>query len=178
VRIDGVIDRFCLGLEIVIRPCEERDLAPLEWLGSFKTHRAFMHTQFERHVAGKNVMLVADRDGYPVGQVWLDLERERERRAAFVWALRVIAPFQGLGLGGRLLAAAEAIAAAAEVDVVELGVIKGHRRTRSFYERCGYRRVRDEVSEELYVAPDGSRSHDVYDQCILQKRLGMRRHAR
>lgn len=174
VRVDGPLDRFCLELEVVIRPCEQRDLTALEWLGSFTAHRAFMRAQFERHRAGLNPMLVADHGGYPVGQIWLDLERAAAWHAAVVWALRVIMPFQRLGIGKRLLAVAERVAAAAEVELVELGVERGHRRARRFYESCGYERVRDEMAEEVYVLPDGSTSRKVYDQCILQKSLRAR----
>ncbi len=44
-------------------------------------------------------MLVADDCGYPVGQVWIDLERQASERTAVLWALRVIDRVQGLGIG-------------------------------------------------------------------------------
>lgn len=65
----------------------------------FSAHRTFTAGQFERHLRGANVMLVADDCGYPVGQVWIDLERQASERTAVLWALRVIDRVQGLGIG-------------------------------------------------------------------------------
>lgn len=166
-----MIDRFSVTMQIDLRTCEEHDLLPLEWDGAFTSHRAIIQAQYERHLRGKNVMLVADQGGYPIGQVWIDLERYAAERVALLWALRVIAPLQSLGIGRRLIAAAEEVAAAAGFDVIELAVDKDNLRAYRLYERVGYAPIRDEVSAETYVAPDGSSTQEIHDQWILRKPL-------
>lgn len=169
-----IIERLSVTLDVVVRTCEERDLTPLEWFGSFTAHRAFIRAQFERHLRGGNIMLVADRMGYPVGQIWIDLEKHVVERVALLWALRVIAPLQNVGIGRHLILAAEAVARAAGFRIAEMGVEKDNERARHLYERLGYAYVRDEVSEEPYVSPNGIASRHVFDQWILQKPLASR----
>lgn len=167
----GVLDAFRIDVPITLRLCEERDLSPLEWLGSLASHRAVMRAQFARHGAGTNVMLVADLGGFPVGQIWIDLERGREDGVAMLWALRVIAPLQRVGIGRRLLAAGERVASQAGFRMAELGAEKTDEALLRFYERAGYRRVGTQISEETFVAADGSPHRYVYDLVTLQKPL-------
>ena len=160
-----------LTVELVIRPCHRRDLEPLEWFGAYTAHRAFVAAQFARHLRGENVMLVATHRDFPVGQVWIDLVKRSAERTATLWALRVLEPFQGLGVGRTLLAAAEARAADAGCVAVEIGVEKHLRFVRGFYERLGFTPIGEEVSEEVYAAPDGPVSRYVFDQWVLRKPL-------
>lgn len=166
---DGYTAR--LDLELRIRRCRRRDLAKLEWFGAYTAHRAFLAAEFERHLRGENVMLVATHRDFPVGQVWLDLAKRSAEQIATIWALRVLEPFQGLGIARRLIAVAEEHAAAARAVAVEIGVEKRLEAVRAFYERLGFALVREERSEETYVAPDGSASRYVFDQWVLAKDL-------
>ncbi|MDB4935512.1 MAG: N-acetyltransferase [Labilithrix sp.] len=166
-----VLDRFRRRLEIVVRHCEASDLPALEWFGSFSPHRGFMEEQFVRHGRGENVMLVADHAGFPVGQVWIDLVTQAGEGIATIWALRVIASLQRLGIGMRLLAAGEGVARAAGFDAAEIGVEHDNPGVRNWYERIGYRFVRDEVIEQTYRSADGDVSQRIFDQAILRKSL-------
>jgi ribosomal protein S18 acetylase RimI-like enzyme len=169
-----VLDRFSRRMDVIVRHCEPRDLPQLEWLGSFTPHRLFMREQFDRHRRGENVMLVADHAAFPVGQVWIDLAKRAAEHVAIIWALRVIASAQGLGIGRRLLTAAERVARAAGFDVAEIGVERDNPRVRIWYERIGYRYVRHDLTEQTYVSPDGALSRHVFDQTILRRELGVR----
>lgn len=166
-------DQFALRVVVSIRPCEERDLEPLEWLGSFTPHRSFLRAQFERHLLGQNVFLVADRDGYPVGQLWIDLVARAAQRSAVFWGLRVIEPFQRLGIGQRLLAVGESVARQAGCEAVEIGVEKTNEGAARLYRRLGFEHVGEQVTEETYVGPDGPMRH-VYDQLVFRKPLRRR----
>lgn len=166
-----VLDRFSRRIDIVVRHCSESDLEPLEWLGSFTSHRLFMREQFERHRRGENVMLVAAHADFPVGQIWIDLTKRASEGSAVVWALRVIASLQGLGIGLRLMLAGESVAAAAGLEAAEIGVEHDNDDVRSWYERLGYRYERREVTEQSYASPDGGTSSCVFDQLILRKSL-------
>ena len=59
----------------------------------------------------------------------------------YLGRLSVVPAFRGRGLGGRLVAAVEALAVAAGRDRVRLGVRLDLRRNRAFFERLGYRQV-------------------------------------
>ncbi len=166
--------RFRAVLELTVRPCEAHDLHKLEWFGQFTGHRVFIAAQFERHLRGENLMLVAAHRDFPVGQVWIDWTRSASASVASIWALRVMEPLQGLGIGGRLLAAAEDHARAARMHAAEIGVEKQATAVRSMYERLGYASSREEISQETYVAPDGTPHDYVYDLWILTKLLSPR----
>ncbi len=166
-------DQFTLRVVVAIRPCEERDLEPLEWFGTFTPHRSFLRAQFERHLLGQNVFLVADHGGYPIGQLWIDLVARAAERGAMFWALRVLEPFQRLGIGQRLLAVGESVAESTGCETVEIGVEKTNEGAARLYRRLGFEHVGDQVTEETYATPDGPMRH-VYDQLIFRKRLPRR----
>ena len=166
-------DRFALRVVVAIRPCEERDLEPLEWLGSFTPHRTIIRAQFQRHLLGENVFLVADRGGFPIGQLWIDLVARARERAAVFWAFRVIEPFQRLGIGQRLLSFGENAARRAGFETVEIGVEKTNEGAARLYERLGFEHVGEQVTEETFVGPEGTVRH-VFDQLILRKSIRRR----
>jgi GNAT superfamily N-acetyltransferase len=168
---EPLAEPLCCVVEIVVRACEQSDLAALEWFGQFTSHRAFVAAQFGRHVRGDNVMLVAAHRDYPVGQIWIELANVPHAAVASLWALRVLQPYQGLGIGRHLVAAAEAVARRVGRTVAEIGVEKHERLVRALYERLGYAVVREHVDDETYVAPDGRAYAHRYDQWILAKPL-------
>ena len=164
-------DQFALRVVVSIRPCEERDLGPLEWLGSFTPHRHIIRAQFERHRLGENVFLVADRGGFPIGQLWIDLVGRAAEGAAVFWALRVIEPFQRLGIGQRLLSVGEAVARRAGFEHVEIGVEKTNEGAARLYRRLGFEHVGEHLTEEMLMSPDGP-VRRTSEQLILRKPLG------
>lgn len=166
-----IFARFPVTLDVRIRLCEEADLPGLEWSAELVSHRAFVREQFERHLRGANVMLVAERVGAPVGQIWVELATGAADRVATLWAARVMPPLRGLGIGARLVLAGERVAGAAGRRRVELGVEKSTPRARRLYERLGYRYARDELSAETYAAPDGTTTRHAFDQWVLAKPL-------
>jgi GNAT superfamily N-acetyltransferase len=103
----SVVDEFELPLRISIRPCREDDLPELEWFGLHRHSRALIRAAWERTGGDGVVMLVADLGGFPVGQVWIDVEKKAAGSVGILWALRVIPCLQNLGIGTRLVRAAE-----------------------------------------------------------------------
>src|SRR3954454_4848974 len=71
---------FTVPLRVSIRPCERDDLPGLEWFGLYTPHREIIAAAFDRQVRGTNLMLVAEANGFPVGQVWIDLEKQAAER--------------------------------------------------------------------------------------------------
>jgi myo-inositol-1-phosphate synthase len=147
--------RFVLALPVTIRACREADLPQLEWFGAFTHHRTIIREAFELQRLGEVVMLVAEAGGFPIAQAWLDLRPRLETSFPMVWAVRVLEPFQGAGVGTRLMAALEEEAAALGFHGLELGVEQDNGRARAFYERLGWRVTGERRETYGYATPDG-----------------------
>ena len=127
-----------LTARLGVRSACEKDLRPLEWHGG-RDLRSFYEEVWEKHGAGELLYLVADFNGFPIGQI-LILWSGKPSHPHFpdVQSLRVHPAFRGMGVGSRLLEAAEACAR--ENGCIQLGLSvsvenpKAHR----LYERCGY----------------------------------------
>ncbi|MDB6088019.1 MAG: acetyltransferase, family [Gammaproteobacteria bacterium] len=155
----------------LIRLCREEDLPLLEWFGAFTHHRLIINEAFALQRAGQVVMLVADRNGFPVAQAWLDLRLRRDRHGPTVWAVRVIDGLQGLGIGAQLMAETEEIARQKGYGLLELAVDKGNASALRFYERLGWHLVGDRVDSYSYVTPDGVRERIPLNEWVLAKDL-------
>lgn len=166
-----VFDRYTLPLEVVIRTTREEDLQGLEWFGMFTAHRALIREAFERQGRGEVVMLVAEVNGFPAGQVWVDLVRKAVLSVGYVWALRVLPVFQGQGIGTRLLAAAEEAIRARGLAAAEIGVEKDNPGARRLYERVGYRVAYELYEEYEYTTPEGVPMRVPVDQWMMRKPL-------
>ncbi|HWH69019.1 MAG TPA: GNAT family N-acetyltransferase, partial [Candidatus Sulfotelmatobacter sp.] len=162
---------FPVTLQITLRPCRHRDLKLLEWYGLFTAHRRIIRSAYRRQQRGGNLMLLAEVNGVPVGQVWVDLCRSKSETTPFLWALRVIPWLQGLGIGTRLLEAAEAEVRQRGFTCLELGVEKPNRRARKLYERLGYRVVGQLQDEYSYRTPQGRSVHVKTDEFLMRKQL-------
>jgi len=165
-------DRFSITLDVTLRLCCEDDLAALEWFGAFAHHRQILREAFELQEAGQALMLLALAHGFPIGQAWLDLRLKSGAEAPGVWALRVLDPFRGQGLGQRLIAGLEALARARGLAALEVGVETDNPAARRFFERLGWRLVRRRKDSYGYVTPDGRAVTHALDEWVLAKPLG------
>lgn len=155
-----------------VRACQTDDLRALEWSGAFTEHRAIIERTFERQQAGEAVMLLAvtrDAAAFPVGQVWLDFARRRDR--ALIWAVRTHPSLIGRGIGAGLMRRAEAVALARGRVVAELGVEKANRPALRFYRRLGYRPAGEFSETCRYRTPEGGEREWTIDQWRLRRRL-------
>lgn len=159
-----------LSVPVTIRTSIEDDLPKLEWFGMFTPHREIIRSTYERQLHGKELMLVAETNGFPVGQVWIDLSKGRDEAIGILWAVRVFPFLQKLGLGARLIEAAEDALRRRGFSVAELGVEKISSAA-GFYERLGYRRSGTRLEEYSYTAPTGEFVRIDVDQVIYRKRL-------
>jgi len=88
-----------------------------------------------------------------------------------------LVPFQNLGIGTRLIAAAERRLKTRGFRLSELGVEKNNPRAQRLYERLGYQVVRDHIDEWEYTPPNGAPVPVRSDEWILHKSLLDRRAA-
>jgi len=165
------LEHLTLHVEVTLRRCVEADLPLLEWDGMFTAHREIIAEAWRRHRLGENVMLVAEAQRFPIGQIWVDLARKGAQSIGFLWALRVLPGFQGLGLGSRLLAAAERVILAHGLSIAEIGAERNNPGARRLYERCGYRAVAEELNVYEYTTLEGQSVRMAEPQWVLHKPL-------
>ena len=127
-----------LSSRLCVRPAHERDLRPLEWHGGHDL-RSFYEEVWEKHGAQELLYLVADFNGFPIGQV-LVIWSGKPSHPHFpdVQSLRVHPAFRGLGIGSRLLEAAEQCARERSHGELGLSVSVENPHAHRLYERCGY----------------------------------------
>lgn len=169
--VRGEIARRPVHATLVLRACEESDLAALEWFGMFTPHRSMLRDAWRRHCAGKNLCYVVDYAGFPIAQAWVDLERPREPNTAMLWAVRVFPLFQGQGVGRFMLQEIERDVASRGVAGLWLGVEKHNTRARAFYARLGYREAGELCERERYQLPSGQWVEQTFDQYVMHKAL-------
>jgi ribosomal protein S18 acetylase RimI-like enzyme len=164
--------RFTLALPARIRRCTADDLDALEWYGLFASHREIIRRAFEAQERGDGLMLLLDVNGFPAGQVWVDLARGRDRGTALLWAVRVFPPLRSLGLGRRLLDAAERTLRDRQYGWAELGVERSNLGARRLYARLGYV-VAGEKRGWVTFTPPGETTavRQRRDELIMRKRL-------
>jgi len=160
-----------LELPLTIRPARHEDLPTLEWYGLHTPHREIIAGAFRLQERGDGAMLLADVNGFPVGQICIDFLRKRPSGRATLWALRVFQPFRGIGIGVRLVRAAERVVIQRGVPFAELGVDRDNVGVLPFYERLGYEHCGRERGQFLYHTPEGRLVRVAIDQWLLHKRL-------
>ncbi len=164
-------ERFELVVPVRLRACVEADLPALECGGAFAHHRELIREAFARQRGGAVVMIVAEAGRALAGQLWVDLERRRAAGAGFLWALRVASWIEGRGLGTRLLAAGERVAASAGLAAAEIGAEAWNAGALRLYERLGYARVARIAETYGYTPPGKARETVELDEWILRKEL-------
>ena len=127
-----------LGAGAHIREASEKDLRALEWHGG-RDLRAFYEECWQRHRDDELLYLVADFNGFPIGQaviVWSGKPSHPD--FPDVQSLRVHPAFRGLSVGSRLLHCAESRARQRGFKRLGLSVSIENLKARQLYERCGY----------------------------------------
>lgn len=163
--------RVRIEIDVTIRRCRQEDLLELEWGGAYTPHRELIREAYEQQRHGELLMLVADLNGRPIGQIWIDLQRKRRRSVAVLWALRVLPYLQRLGVGTRLIEVAEQAAVQLGFRTAELDVEPHNHGARRLYERLGYRFMATEQHVFRFTAPDGAPLERTLPVHVLHKRL-------
>lgn len=158
-------------LPVFIRPARADDLPALEWFGLHTPHREILGNAFRMQERGTGAMLLAEVNGFPAGQICVDFVRKRHLGRVTLWALRVFLPFRGLGLGRRLMRAAEEVVADRGGGVAELGVDRDNAVVLPFYDRLGYVHCGTERGTFVYRTPDDTVVRVPIDQWLLHKRI-------
>lgn len=166
-----MLDRFVVSLTVTIRPSRRDDLRDLEWFGLYAEARSWFEETFHRQEAGEVVILVAEANRFPVGQVLIDFTPIRAESVGVVSALRVLPCLQNLGIGTAPIRAGERVLRERGFAVAELGVCKENAGARRLYERHGYHVIGDNVESYAYPRSDGTVERGSFEEWILRKPL-------
>lgn len=171
-------DRLRISADVMIRPAELADLESLEWFGLYAHYRRLFRDTYHDQQRGLRLMLVADFNRFPVGQIFLQLQSSRptpdQTPRIYLYALRVLDPFQRLGIGAALLRSAEAFAIRQHYGWATIAAGKDNPVARQLYERHGFTVCGEEEGDWSYLDQHG-RTRYVHEPCwVLEKSLRLR----
>ena len=168
---DGLRFEGIARVPVTIRRTRREDLPALEWHGLYTHMREVIQATFRAQERGDAIMLLADANGFPAGQAWVDFARKAHLGLATLWAVRVFPAFRRGGLGTLLMHAAERTVMTRGVTTAELGVDRDNAGVLRFYGALGYARVGTERGNFSYRTPEGRTVNVSVDQWLLRKRL-------
>ena len=158
-----------LQLDCVFRDIRVTDLPELEWFGEYSHFRRLEESNYRDVKMGLKRWLIAEVNGFPIGHIKINLhvsDQERGNPRGYLFALRIIKPFQGLGIGSHLIKIAEALLRADGYRFVSIAVGMDNPRARRLYEKLGYQVYREELGRWSYTDPAGI-THDVQEPEFL-----------
>lgn len=168
-----------IELPIVLRLARADDLPKLEWYGQYTHFRNLFSRTFREQQLGHRLMLLADCNDFPVGQIFVQLHSDefsnpRGQKRAYLYSLRVMEMFRGKGIGSLLLKEAEDFVAKAGYSWTTIAAAKDNPAARKMYERRGYRLFAEDAGHWNYMDHQGNVQH-VHEPCwVLEKRLHLR----
>ncbi|RJT75660.1 GNAT family N-acetyltransferase [Arthrobacter cheniae] len=153
--------------EIVIRRCDDADLAALEMTEPPGAGVARSHLQHQ--ATGKIVYAAAWQTHQPVGAVVLDLASNHTPELKHLFVQEAA---RGAGVGTVLCAWTESYAAQAGFDKIYLGVGVENQGARRLYERLGFTPTGQTTTTTYqYVDDDGRKQWATETDDILEKTL-------
>jgi GNAT superfamily N-acetyltransferase len=160
-----------IPLEITLRLATKSDLPKLEWYGLYKHYRTLFRRTFQEQQLGRRLMLIADSNDFPVGHIFIHLNKRNDEGRAYLYSFRVMEMFQGKGIGTRLIEEAETLAFNHGFYWTTIAVAKENNAARRLYERLGYCVYGDDAGRWSYIDHEGRTRH-VHEPCwLLEKRL-------
>jgi ribosomal protein S18 acetylase RimI-like enzyme len=125
----------------------------------------------QRQEAGEAVVLLALLTGFPCAHLLCDLCTKAPEEIATIWHVAVWGPLQGLGIGSRLMQAAEEEIARRGFRWSQLGVEKTNAAAHRLYERLGYVAFGEEDEVWPEPAADGRLIPVTHPCWLLRKDL-------
>jgi GNAT superfamily N-acetyltransferase len=144
-----------LRLDLHLRLAVKDDLPKLEWFGQYVHFRSQFRRAFREQEHGRRLMLIADLNDFPIGQVFIQLSGGEPAVAdgntrAYFYAFRVMEMFRGHGIGTALIEEAERLVYERGYDWATIAVAKTNAGAKRLYERLAYRVFREDSGEWSY----------------------------
>lgn len=167
---------YRLTVPVLIRAATREDLPKLEWYGTYAYTRNFIRRAYVEQAQGRRAMLVADLNGFPVGQVYLQFIANNPAVAdgqtrAYLYAFRVIEHLRGCGIGTLLMRHAEHEVARRGFGWLMLQVAKENPAALRLYQRLGYAVIGEDPGDWSYVDHRGVVQHVHEPVWVMQKPL-------
>ncbi len=167
---------FTLRLPVTIRPAVREDVAKLEWYGAYTNIRNLIRKAFSEQLQGRRLMLVADLNGFPVGQVYIQFIAGNAAIAdgysrAYLYAFRVIDHMRRCGIGSKLLEVAESELLARRFQIVMLQVAKHNEEALRLYQRHQYKVMGEDAGIWSYIDHRGVSQNVNEPVWVMQKQL-------
>src|SRR5690606_20753787 len=162
---------------VTIRDRREEDLPGLKLDGEFIHFRRLYREIYESTRRGNAIMWVAFLDGVGViGQLFVQLNSARHELAngesrAYIYGFRIRQNYRRMGLGTRIMAAAERELAQRGFKWVTLNVSRENEEAIRLYRRCGYRIVAREAGRWSYIDHLGKRREVHEPSWRMEKKL-------
>jgi GNAT superfamily N-acetyltransferase len=168
---------FNVMFAVHVRAATQADLPKLEWYGRYTHLRRLFQRTFREQQADRRLMLVAECNNFPIGQLFIQFVRPgmyNGKGWGYLYALRVMDMFQGHGIGSRLIQAAEAVVIERGLEWTTIAVAKDNHAARRLYERLGYTVFSEDAGRWSYPDHEGHIWH-MHEPCwLLQKWIGLR----
>jgi len=163
-------------VKVVFRLAEKEDLPKLEWYGEFTHFRRVFQRAFEDQRSGRRLMLLADVNGWPIGQIFIQLETYDDfypdvSKRAYLYSFRVMDAFRNQGIGTALVRESEAILREREYLSVSIAVAKDNPGARRLYERLGFHVYSEDAGRWHYVDHEGRTRQVVEPVWLMEKDL-------
>jgi ribosomal protein S18 acetylase RimI-like enzyme len=168
-----------LELPVALRLATYSDLPKLEWYGQYTHFRALFRRTYQDQLQHRRLMLVADCNNFPIGNIFIQLNNNEARisegrRRAYFYSLRVMEMFRGFGIGTQLIHEAESLTADHGFSWATIAAAKDNPRARRLYERLGYRVFGEDEGKWNYLDHE-NRMRYVHEPCwVLEKRIELR----
>jgi ribosomal protein S18 acetylase RimI-like enzyme len=176
--LNGGLKLKCIGLEmeVILRLAREDDLRKLEWDGQYSQFRHSIEDAYREQLAGRRLLLLADLNGSPIGQIFIVVKEKRflfarDHRRGYFYSFRVMEAFRGQGIGTKLIQEAENLLVQHGRHVATIAVAQANPDARRLYERNGYRVYAEDEGHWSYVDLEGNVVHMHEPAWLLEKRL-------
>lgn len=174
VTSGSVFKKISYTIDVTYRLAREDDLPKLEWMGEFTHFRRVFQQTYQDQRDGLRLMILADLNDFPIGQVFILLKSNggwNDSDYGYLYSLRVMTPFQGLGIGTQLILQAEQLMQERQFAYSTIAVAKDNPRARRLYERLDYKVYSSDDGRWSYQDHKGQTIH-VYEPCwMMEKRL-------
>lgn len=168
------------NIQIQLRLATHDDLPKLEWHGEYTHFRNVYRRTLHEQQSGKRLMILADLNNYPVGQIFVllsnfNLPQPQPKHPStdlygYIYSLRVMEHLRGLGVGTQLIYCAESMLRQRGYDWSIISVGKNNPRARQLYERLGYQIYAEDAGRWQYINHHNETVH-VHEPCWMLEKL-------
>ncbi len=165
-----------LTLAISTRAATREDVTKLEWFGQYAHYRNLIRRAYQEQKYGRRLILVADLNGFPVGQVFIQYAAHNPRIAdgktrAYFYAFRVFELFRGQGVGTHLMQSAEQNIQQRGYTHATIAVAKANEGAFRLYKRLGYHIMAEDSGHWHYVDHRGLTHHVHEPSWVMERKL-------